>query len=218
MTLTLVRLEFTQMHFISFALQLRGAVLAEITLAVKLLVKCQQFSTGMATAVSTHIRYYLGHDFEWEHIGGVACLEHTMLLPLEPLQELLDFFWTQLGLKMELLEPFIRAQEVLRLSVSGTMAKLEQRHCFLLNICLSELTCAAGVVHPSQAVMLQACGVLPSALEVHSDSSVQYSLHHLQHLGKCHAPLRTIAQAMQENGLQRSAQEVRNSRLHCLQQ
>ncbi len=99
-------------------LQLRKAVLAEIVAAVKLLVCCQQFSVGMAIAVSAHIRQHLGPALDWRHSNGRVYLEHAALLQLEPLQELLNFLWTHLSSKMQLLEPYIRAHHLLCTPVS----------------------------------------------------------------------------------------------------
>ncbi len=99
-------------------LQLRKAVLAEIVAAVKLLVRCQQFSVGMAIAVSGHIRHHLQPALDWHHSDGRVYLEHAALLQLEPLQELLNFLWTHLSSKMQLLEPYIRAHQLLCIPVS----------------------------------------------------------------------------------------------------
>ena len=90
----------------------------EITAAASLLVHCQQFSCGMAAAVSSHIRQHLGSEFCWKEFGDRAYLEHAMLLGLEPLRELLTFLWVQLGLKLQLLDPYIEAQQMLRCPVS----------------------------------------------------------------------------------------------------
>lgn len=99
-------------------LQLRKAVLAEILAAVKLLVRCQQFSVGMAVAISGHISHHLGPELDWQCSDGRVYLEHAALLKLEPLQELLTFLWTHLSLKMQLLEPYIKAHQLLCTPVS----------------------------------------------------------------------------------------------------
>ncbi|DBA68222.1 TPA: hypothetical protein ACH3X2_013838 [Trebouxia sp. C0005] len=122
---------------------LRKAVLAEIVAAVKLLVRCQQFSVGMAVAVSGHIRHHLGPALDWQHSDERVYLEHAALLQLEPLQELLTFLWNHLSLKMQLLEPYIRAHQLL---------------------------CTPSADTPL------------SALEVHPDGTMQFSLHCLQEL------------------------------------
>ncbi|KAA6426044.1 MAG: hypothetical protein FRX49_03896 [Trebouxia sp. A1-2] len=126
-----------------YRLELRKAVLAEIVAAVKLLVRCQQFSVGMAVAVSGHIRHHLGPALDWQHSDERVYLEHAALLQLEPLQELLTFLWNHLSLKMQLLEPYIRAHQLL---------------------------CTPSADTPL------------SALEVHPDGTMQFSLHCLQEL------------------------------------
>ncbi|DBA95344.1 TPA: hypothetical protein ACH3X3_013230 [Trebouxia sp. C0006] len=138
---------------------LRKAVLAEIVAAVKLLVRCQQFSAGMAIAVSGHIRHHLRPALDWHHSDGRVYLEHAALLQLEPLQELLNFLWTHLSSKMQLLEPYIRAHQLL---------------------CI-----------PSLDTPL-------SALEVHPDGTVQYSLQCLQELST-HSPSAQTSGSEQES-------------------
>ena len=101
-----------------FMLQLRKAVLAEVMSAVKLLVHCQQFNIGMAVAISSHIRHHLEPALDWQHSDERVYLEHAALLQLEPLQELLTFLWTHLSSKMQLLEPYIRAHQLLCTPVS----------------------------------------------------------------------------------------------------
>ncbi|DBA77474.1 TPA: hypothetical protein ACH3X1_009298 [Trebouxia sp. C0004] len=123
---------------------LRKAVLGEVLAAVKLLLRCQQFSVGTAVAVSGHIRHHLGLD--WQHSDGRVYLEHAVLLQLEPLQELLTFLWTHLSLRMQLLEPYIRAHQLL---------------------------CTPSLDTPL------------SALDVHPDGTVQFSLQPLQELSTC---------------------------------
>lgn len=99
-------------------LQMRGAVLDEVTAAVQLLMDSQLFSSGMAAAIGSHIGQRLGPNFSWQEFGDRVLLEHASLLDLEPLQELLTFLWTQLGLKMHLLDPYIKSQQLLRHPVS----------------------------------------------------------------------------------------------------
>ncbi|DBA77471.1 TPA: hypothetical protein ACH3X1_009295 [Trebouxia sp. C0004] len=94
--------------------QMRSAVLDEVVAAVKLLMDSQLFSCSMAAAISSHIREHLGPNFSWQDFGDRVYLEHASLLDLEPLQELLTFLWTQLGLKMHLLDLYIKAQQLLR--------------------------------------------------------------------------------------------------------
>ena len=98
-------------------LQARAAVLQEVTSAVKLLVQCQQFSTAAATAVGRHIKQHVTDCCKNFRFNQEVCLEHAMLLELDPLRELLDFLWVQLGLRRHVLEPFATAQALLGLSV-----------------------------------------------------------------------------------------------------
>ncbi len=99
-------------------LQMRGALLDEVMAAVHLLMDSQLFSCGIAAAISSHIRQRLGPNFSWHDFGDRVYMEHASLLDLEPLQELLTFLWTQLGLKMHLLDPYIKAHQLLRHPVS----------------------------------------------------------------------------------------------------
>ena len=102
----------------SAILQMRDAVLGEVITAVKLLMDSQLFSCGMAAAIGSHIRQCLGPNFSWQEFSDRVYLEHASLLNLESLQELLTFLWTQLGLRMHLLDPYITAQQLLRHPVS----------------------------------------------------------------------------------------------------
>ena len=76
----------------------------------------------MAAAVNSHIRQHLGSEFSWKEFGGRAYVEHAVLLGLEPLHELMTFLWVQLGLKLQLLDPYIRAQQLLHCPVSALHA------------------------------------------------------------------------------------------------
>ena len=96
-------------------LQARRAVLKDITSAVKLLIQCQQFSVSTAVAVGSHIQHHVKDLDRAEHVY----LDSAMLLELKPLQELLKFLCMQLGLRMQLLEPYIQAQPLLGFSVSS---------------------------------------------------------------------------------------------------
>ncbi len=113
-------------------LQMRGAVLDEVMAAVKLLMDSQLFSCGMAAAISSHIRQRLGPNFSWQDFGDRVFLKHASLLDLEPLQELLTFLWTQLGLRMQLLGPYIKAQQLLRHPVSYLELQASWWSCILL--------------------------------------------------------------------------------------
>lgn len=95
-------------------MQARRAVLRDIASAVKLLIQCQQFSVSTAVAVGSHIQHHMGEFHGAEHVY----LDHAMLLELKPLQELLKFLWIQLGLRMQMLEPYTQAQSLLGFSVS----------------------------------------------------------------------------------------------------
>ncbi len=113
-------------------LQMRDAVLDEVLAAVHLLMDSQLFSCGMAAAISSHIRPHLGPNFSWQEFGDRVYLEHASLLDLEPLQELLTFLWTQLGLKAHLLDPYIKAQQLLRHQVSYLELQAWWWPCILL--------------------------------------------------------------------------------------
>lgn len=111
---------------------MRGTVLDEVIAAVKLLMDSQLFSSGMAAAIGSHIRQRLGPNFSWQNFGDRVYLEHASLLDLEPLQELLTFLWTQLGLKMHLLDAYIKAQQLLRYPVSYLDLHASSCPCILL--------------------------------------------------------------------------------------
>ena len=113
-------------------LQMRSAVLEEVMAAVHLLMDSQLFRCGMAAAISSHIRQHLGHSFSWQDFGDRVYMEHASLLDLEPLQELLTFLWTQLGLRMHLLDPYIKAQQLLRHPVSYLELHASSCPCMLL--------------------------------------------------------------------------------------
>ncbi len=109
-----------------------GAALNEVMAAVQLLMDSQLFSCGMAAAIGSHIRQHLGPNFSWQDFGDRVYMEHASLLDLEPLQELLMFLWTQLGLKMHLLDPYIKAQQLLRYPVSYLDLHASSRPCISL--------------------------------------------------------------------------------------
>lgn len=99
-------------------MQVQGAVLEEVASALKVLINNQQFSTGMAMTIRNHIKQHVGAFSELSHCSQAIYLEHAMLLELEPLQQLLDFLWVQLAVRVHLLEPYIKAQRLLGFSVS----------------------------------------------------------------------------------------------------
>ena len=170
-------------------LQLRKAVLAEIVAALKLLVRCQHFSVGMAVAVSSHIRRHLGPALDWRHSDGRVYLEHAALLQLEPLQELLTFLWTHLSLKMQLLEPYIKAQHLLCTPVSQHLTALTL-HLLLQSCILVGVDCLHTAAEDSpvrQLHVMQSLDTPLSTLEVHPDGTVQFSLRCLQELST-HSP------------------------------
>ena len=115
-------------------LQMRGAVLDEVMTTVQLLMDSQLFSCGMAAAIDSHIRQRLGPNFSWQDFGDRVFLEHASLLDLEPLKELLTFLWTQLGLRMQLLDPYIKAQQLLRHPVGHLDLHASSWPCIFLGL------------------------------------------------------------------------------------
>lgn len=77
-------------------------------------------------AIGSHIRQHAKEvsDLDWsqQHV----CVDHAMLLGLQPLQELRDFLWVQLGLRIHMLEPYAEAQSLLGFWVShpGLVARV----------------------------------------------------------------------------------------------
>lgn len=87
-------------------------MLEEIRLAAELLVVSNQFTSGIALAVSTHIYSSLELE-EPEEFEGPVFLDHARLLGVEPLKALLEFLWLQLGLRWVHLHWVIEADNLI---------------------------------------------------------------------------------------------------------
>ncbi|DBA68218.1 TPA: hypothetical protein ACH3X2_013835 [Trebouxia sp. C0005] len=163
--------------------QMRGAVLDEVMTTVQLLMDSQLFSCGMAAAIDSHIRQRLGPNFSWQDFGDRVFLEHASLLDLEPLKELLTFLWTQLGLRMQLLDPYIKAQQLLRhpgpdapycaLEVHPGMVVQYTAH-YLEQVC-SKSGLQNGAADPQQAPSVSADQSVADSAKVHA------LIHHIFH-------------------------------------
>lgn len=68
-------------------------------------------------AVGSHIQQHVTAVSDLDWTNQRVYLHHAMLLELKPLQELLGFLWLQLGLRIHMLEPYIKAQSLLGFSV-----------------------------------------------------------------------------------------------------
>lgn len=116
-------------------LQIRAALLEEIQLAAQVLSEGNHFSLGVAAAISSHIRCYLG---EGEGFAEPALLDHARLLDVEPLKALLDFLWLQLGLKWDCLPQCINASVLMGVRTpswqawSGALKGMAPRQPFTL--------------------------------------------------------------------------------------
>ena len=69
-------------------------------------------------AIGCHIQQHAKHISNLDSSQRPVYLDHAMLLELQPLQELRDFLWVQLGLRVHLLEPYAQAQSLLGFPVS----------------------------------------------------------------------------------------------------
>ena len=89
--------------------QIRAALLEEIRLAAHVLLDAGCFTAGIAAGVSCHIYSHLAGDVEFDK---PLFLDHARLLDEEPLTELLDFLWLQLGLRWSQLPQVLQANEL----------------------------------------------------------------------------------------------------------
>ena len=102
-------------------MQWRDAVLKEVTSAVKLLIQFRQFSTSSAMAIASHIKQHVTDAKALDQLKQDVYMDYAMLLDLQPLQELLGFLWFQLGVRAQLLQPYIKAQSLLGVAVSHAL-------------------------------------------------------------------------------------------------
>ena len=109
---------------------MQAAALEEIRLALTLLKDVKGLTMGLAVAISSHISMHLHKDASlsgFRHIPHLLCMDHIRVLKFEPLLELLDFLWSQLGLRWSMMP---HSQQALQLSVVSF-----QLHMQMYNLC-----------------------------------------------------------------------------------
>lgn len=97
---------------------MRAVALAEVGLALQVLIDNGQFTTGVAMAVCAHIQCtLLKPRMAQEDIfssNANVYLEHIQLFSLRSLRDLLQFLWTQLGLRANFLPLLEQVRQRLR--------------------------------------------------------------------------------------------------------